>query len=122
MAVGIPKISEEQLVEPPPKVSGLALVGRFAGVSKVNRRDVSTPRTAVSSKCTWSSGLLGHSDDHTSRWGLAASRTLGSTSSGSSASHGRAPGLRGYASDSQTTGGGAGSVRAREPISITSAA
>jgi hypothetical protein len=59
-------------------------------VSKVNFSEVSPP-TAVSSKCTWSLGLLGQSDDHTIRLGFSASKTLGSTSSGSRFSHGRVP-------------------------------
>lgn len=91
-------------------------------VSKMNFSEVSPPWTAVSSKCTRSFGLFGHSDDHTTRLGFAASRTWGSTSSGSRFSQGRAPDRRGCVSDSHTTNGGAGNLRAREPISLTSAA
>ncbi len=47
------------------------------------------------------------------------SSTTGSTSSANNTNHGRAPTRRGSTSDRQTTDGGAGNVRAREPISIT---
>jgi hypothetical protein len=46
------KLSQQQLVEPSPEVSGLALVGGFFVVSKVNLKQVAPSREAVSVKCT----------------------------------------------------------------------
>ncbi|MFI6364975.1 hypothetical protein ACIBG0_19710 [Nocardia sp. NPDC050630] len=84
----------------------------------MNRSDVHPPSTAVRLKRTWSLGLLGHNDDHTTIAGSSAFKTIGFTSSGSRSSQGRALGCLGSVSDFQTVCGGAGKVRDLEPISF----
>jgi hypothetical protein len=90
--------------------------------SRVNFSDVPPLPSAVRSKRTRTSGLLGHNEDHTAVAGSSALEILGSTSSGSRLSQGRVRGCRGCVSHFQTVRGGAGKFRALEPISIIPAA
>ena len=111
--VGVPEVGEEQVVESVAKVAGRALIGcEQCELQRGFAADGS------SSKCTSSFGLLGHSDDHTTRLGSSAPRILGAASSAARLSHGRVPSRSGCTKESQTTDWGAGNLRTREPISI----
>src|SRR4051794_22535976 len=74
----------------------------------------------MSNLISWS-GVCGQIDDQITRFGCDAFKIDGSTSSARRFSHGRAPGLWGALSDSQTTDGEAGRLPPRRPSTKGSA-